>query len=445
MSRSVAILVAAGLVSVAVCAPIDVGDRKQLLIDEMFIAKSSGVTLTANPPVKRPREDAGPLMEREVNARANHGSAFYDPTAPPERRYKRVVLKGHMKETDTAGLYIQYSPDRRNWTEVPQRVFPFWPDGESSLMYDPNIDRYVAYFRQWIPRPGADGEGSEGSMRTVGRLELDEPLKPWPIPDDPDARNYIWGEHNLPAPGPAFQTVLKTDEHDPPISDFYDQAVFRYPWAERAYFAFPVLYRQFPDSDLPNDGLTDVQLATSRDGIHWRRFRIPYIDLGLTGNAPDGACIYVSRGLLRDGDRIRQYYAGYPLTHGNPAGREDNERFNGMVVQRLDGFVSADADYEGGELTTPPIVFSGDRLELNVDCSAAGDCRVEMLSDDDRPIEGFALADADMIRGNHIRKTVTWRDGDADVSALAGEPVRLRFVMRACKLFSFQFVAPDQM
>jgi hypothetical protein len=433
-----------GLAMVCVADPIDVGHRKQLFIDEMFIAESEGVTLTPNPPVKRAREDASPLLKLEENATVDHGPAFYDPTAPPERRYKRVLLRGHMRETETAGLYIQYSADRRSWTELPERVFPFWPDGESSLMYDPNVGRYVAYFRQWIPRPGADGEGSEGNMRTVGRLELDEPLKPWPIPDDPDARNYIWGERNLPAPGPAFQTVFAADEHDPPASDFYDQAVIRYPWADRVYLAFPVLYRHFPDSDLRNDGLTDVQLATSRDGMHWRRFRVSYIDLGLSGRAPDGACIYVSRGLLRDGDQIRQYYAGYPRTHGNPAGSEGNERFNGMVVQRLDGFVSADAGYEGGQLTTPPIVFSGDRLELNVDCSAAGDCRVEILGDDGGPVEGFALSDADMIRGNFIRKTVTWREGDADVGDLAGRPLRLRFVMRACKLFAFEFVRGDK-
>jgi hypothetical protein len=438
---AVAALLSAGLSCFA--DPIDVGDRKQLFIDSRFIAESEGVTLTPNPPVKRLRQDAGPLMAREINRRADHGAAFYDPTAPPERRYKRILLKGHMRETETAGLYIQYSPDRNNWTEVPERVFPFWPDGESSLAWDPNVGRYVAYFRQWIPRPGTDGEGPEGNLRTVGRLEIDDPLKPWPIPDDPDARNYIWGEHMLPAPGPAFEVVLQTDGQDPPISDFYDQGVFRYPWAEDVYFAFPVLYRQFPDSELSNDGLTDVQLAISRDGVNFRRFRVPYIDLGITGEDADGACIYVSRGLLRDGDEIRQYYAGYPRTHGHPANSEGNERFNGMVVQRLDGFVSADADYEGGELTTPEITFSGDRLQLNVDCSAAGDCRVEIRGADGAAIEGFALDDADPIRGNHIHRTVTWRDEDADVSALEDRPIRLRFVMRDCKLYAFQFVSGD--
>jgi hypothetical protein len=33
--------------------------------------------------------------------------------------------------------------------------------------------------------------------------------------------------------------------------------------------------------------------------------------------------------------------------------------------QRLDGFVSADADYHGGALTPPPRRFSGRKLVIN--------------------------------------------------------------------------------
>ncbi|MEA3401837.1 MAG: hypothetical protein U9R79_11410 [Armatimonadota bacterium] len=418
--------------------PIDVGSRKQLFIDDLFIAESSGVTLTMNPPVKRERVDVGPMWQD--NPRVDFGAVFYDPKAPPEQRYKRTLLKGEMKDTETGGLYIQYSADRTNWTEVPQRVFPFWPDGENNMFYDPHKDIYVAHFRQWIPA----GDGTDRMMRSVGRLEVEDPLQPWPIPEQ-NARVFMWGQDRLPAPGPGFQTVLATDERDPGECDFYDHGIFRYPWADRVYLAFPVLYRHFPpppQGELANDGLVDVQLATSRDGVTWRRFRGPYIDLGISGEDPDGACIYISRGLMRNGDQLHQWYAGYPQTHGHWAGAEGNPRFNGMVVQRLDGFVSADADYEGGELITPPIVFEGAHLELNIDCSAAGDCRVEVQAADGQPIEGFALEHADLIRGNFIRKLATWRDGDPDLSALAGRPVRLRFVMHAAKLYAFQF-QPD--
>lgn len=443
--RAILWMCAALILTASICAlaaePINVGHAKQLFIDDRFIESSEGVTLTMNPPVKRPRVDASPLLARSENAELDFGAIFYDPSAPPAQRWKKILLQGHMRDRDTGGLYIYYSADRINWVGVPERVFPYWPDGESSMMYDPALGKYVAYFRQWVQRdPGKSySEADPLPLRTVGRLVVDDPLKPW-VDGWPDEPTLMWGPDNLPAPGIEFEVVLACDEQDPPECDFYDQGIVRYPWADDVYLAFPVLFRHFPDEPgaRTNDGLADVQLATSRDGIHWRRFRGSYIPLGPEGS-PDAGCIYTSRAMIRDGDEIRQYYSGYPLSHGTKAKPEDNPSFPGMTVQRLDGFVSADAAYAGGELTTPPILFDGDQLVLNLNASAVGDARVEILGANMQPVEGFALADADMIHGNFIRKAVTWNGSD-DLSALKGQPVRLRFVMRAAKLYAFEFV-----
>ena len=43
----------------------------------------------------------------------------------------------------------------------------------------------------------------------------------------------------------------------------------------------------------------------------------------------------------------------------------------------LHRFISATSAWEGGSLTTPPLLFSGSRLELNLDTSAMGVARVE--------------------------------------------------------------------
>lgn len=436
------ILIASALAHGA--APIDVGHAKQLFIDERFIESSEGVTLTMNPPVKAPRVDVGPLLAAPENAQLDYGPVFHDPSAPPEQRWKKVILEGKMSDREGAGLFIYYSPDRVHWTKVTERVFPYWPDGENTMMYNPALGKYVAYFRQWIERdPGKSYHDADPTpLRTVGRLVVDDPLKPW-VEGWPERPVNLWGRSNLPAPGPEFETVLACDDQDPPECDFYDHGIVRYPWADRVYVAFPVLYRHFPDPPRrrANDGLTDVQLATSRDGIHWRRFRGSYIRLGPWGS-PDGACIYSARTLVRRGDELLQYYTGYPLSHGNNAGSEQNPRLDGMVVQRLDGFVSADAAYGGGELTTPLLVFAGDRLELNLDAAAVGDVRVEIRGENGVPLPGFSLAEADLIQGNHLCKVATWAGKD-DVSALKGRPVRLRFVMRAAKLYAFQFAPPQ--
>ena len=104
---------------------------------------------------------------------------------------------------------------------------------------------------------------------------------------------------------------------------------------------------------------------------------------------------------------------------------------------RIDGFVSVAAPLSGGELLTRPLVFEGARLELNYSTSAAGSVRVEIQDAVGHPIPGFTLADNAELYGDSLRQTVHWKS--ADVGALSGKPVRLRFELRDADLYSFQF------
>lgn len=139
------------------------------------------------------------------------------------------------------------------------------------------------------------------------------------------------------------------------------------------------------------------------------------------------------------GPEIWMYYVANDYLHGHMNVR--TTRYSGVisrVVQRLDGFVSADAAYTGGELTTIPIVFDGRELSLNVDTGAMGEVRVEVLDKAGHIMPGFSAKESDPFNGNYIDRAVTWK-GKKDLSRLAGEVVRLRFVMRAAKLYAFQF------
>ncbi len=89
-------------------------------------------------------------------------------------------------------------------------------------------------------------------------------------------------------------------------------------------------------------------------------------------------------------------------------------------------------------MTTKPLVFEGNTLQLNTDTSAGGIVQVEIQDESGRPLEGFKATDADEINGNYLKVPASW-NGRSDVSALAGQPVRLRFVMRDAHLYSFQF------
>jgi hypothetical protein len=105
---------------------------------------------------------------------------------------------------------------------------------------------------------------------------------------------------------------------------------------------------------------------------------------------------------------------------------------------RLDGFAAAVARYRGGEFVTKPVTFKGDELGLNFATSAAGGIRVEIQDAAGKAIPGFTLADAVETIGNETDRVARWKSG-SDVSKLAGRPVRVRFVMKDARLYSFQF------
>jgi hypothetical protein len=109
---------------------------------------------------------------------------------------------------------------------------------------------------------------------------------------------------------------------------------------------------------------------------------------------------------------------------------------------RLDGFVSVFAPLEGGECVTKPLTFTGETLHINFSTSAAGSVRVEIQALDGQPVEGFALADSDEIFGDAIDYPVRWKKG-TDLSRLAGQSVRLRFVLRDADVYALRFKPGD--
>ena len=111
------------------------------------------------------------------------------------------------------------------------------------------------------------------------------------------------------------------------------------------------------------------------------------------------------------------------------------------AVFRKDGFTCVEADYSGGEFTTTPLMFEGEALHLNIDTSATGLARVEILDENGKPFSGFTLEECDRIHTtNSTNKTVTWRKGRFDLGDLSGRPVRLRFELcYGGMLYAFRF------
>ena len=96
------------------------------------------------------------------------------------------------------------------------------------------------------------------------------------------------------------------------------------------------------------------------------------------------------------------------------------------------------AGSKGGEAITRPLEFSGSKLVLNYRAQPKGSVRVELQDADGKPLASFAAADSQPLTGDAITTTATWRGGH-DLASLAGQPVRLRFVLSDAELFSFRF------
>ena len=108
------------------------------------------------------------------------------------------------------------------------------------------------------------------------------------------------------------------------------------------------------------------------------------------------------------------------------------------LTMRLDGFISVNAPYKGGEMVTKPLTFTGDKLEINYATGASGSVRVEIQDESGQAIAGYTLKDCKEIIGDQIERLVTWKN-DSDLGKLAGKSVRLRFVMKDADLYSLRF------
>ena len=105
---------------------------------------------------------------------------------------------------------------------------------------------------------------------------------------------------------------------------------------------------------------------------------------------------------------------------------------------RLDGFVSLRAPTSGGELITKPLKFAGSELAMNFSTSAAGSVRVEIQDAAGKPFRGLSLDDCHELFGDTVDRVVSWKS-KAQLSGLAGKPIRLRFKLKDADVYSFQF------
>lgn len=341
-------------------------------------------------------------------------SPFLDtrPGCPANERYKAVA------GVQSSGLALYASEDGYRWRRLQDKPFltkrqvPYnWMfDSQNLAFWSEAAGHYVCFFRV-----GKDG------IRRIARTTSRD-LVNWSAPE---LMEYETGD------GAARVEQLYTSQANP--------------YSRAPHLIVACAARFMPDRQVisaseaaaigVNPGYfkdtSDAIFMTSRgDAVFRREVMDGFIRPGIGPRNWVSRTNYPALGVVQTGPTelslyVNQDYA-QPTAHLH------------RYSLRLDGFMSLHAPDAGGEARTKPFVFRGQRLKLNFATSAAGGIRGEIQDQTGKPIPGFSIDDAVELIGNDIDREIRWKGG-ADVSRLAGKPIRLRFRLKDADLYSLRF------
>ncbi len=387
------------------------------------------------------------------------GTVFLDPNAPAPERWRYVSGRRG------AGIYVYSSGDGWNFRRAETAALPFGAAAQSSLFYDDQRGLYVGLHRSDYGRTPRGSTQHSFALTETPRLTGAWEFTPTTPERTREAARRMRLKNDLLDPwwlnggpltpggfGIEFSSALAPDDRlDPEGAHVSAAGAVKYPWAPDTYLAFPSLYFDYAEAGVEareflarkeqgrGAGVTEVQLAVSRDGRAWKRMPRPtYVGLGRHGDRTLRQT-FMAQGMVRRGEEVWQYFLGSPAYHAawNKPAEVPSRVYR--AVQRLDGFVSLDAPYTGGEFTTRPLRFSGNQLLLNVETDATGSLQVAVLDADNKPLPGFSLDECAYVSDNGTAVEVRWIGKNSDLGTLAGRTVRLQVQLRGCKLYALQF------
>lgn len=348
----------------------------------------------------------------------------------PARRYKMGFLsidweykgprEGRFREGQRRGLGIAGSPDGIHWKLINSFASEAICDGATHWMFDPSRNKYVLFGRTLKTPPEIEAAWSKYdwyknwySGRAVGRIE------------SPD---FVSWNFTAPFSSPV---VLTADPQDKPITEIYSVLVFPY---ESVYLGLVQTLLARPDVPA-----IEVQLAVSRDGVHFTRVgdgpvgkpaapasRTPFIPVGPVGSWDRFNQSLASNPPIVHGDELRFYYAGRTYRHDPYDGKDSGPRAGciGLATVPRDRFVSLDGSFDGGEIFTKPLKLNGKRLHLNAN-SEFGEIIVDALD-----AAGQSIARSKTIQRDSLDSLVEWEGQDLN------GPVVLRILLKNACLYA---------
>ena len=359
----------------------------------------------------------------------------------PSRRYKMLSYRDKWDTANEsgwagAGWVAYYSPDGLRWkAHSHQAIYRATADAGTLFGWDDWHGAYVAYFRPVRNLKGRDTSYHGG-----------------PPPVDEGMRRFhkyrLIGRATSPdfLEWSATETVLTPSEGDAPGTEpSYGMPVSTY----HGYYIGQtyVLYAHEEEPVPRGQGLMDVQLTASRDGINWTRLggHQPFIARGTGGF--DAGMVGPNASLIEKDGLLWFYYNGWSGEHyetkayrrGRDPGLWEMGRMGsgtGLATLRQDGFISVDAGEDEGELVTTAGMLGGKELMINAAAHGpAGYVTAEIVDGEGKPVEGYSADDCDRFTGDSVRHRVTWRGQDAK-GVPAGEHA-VRFRLRSASLYSY--------
>ena len=347
------------------------------------------------------------------------------PDADPDRRYMSFFDYSGEKR----GFYVSYSGDGLSWSEpthaqiVYGDVATLIPEPSGGFLLFPKQNRWV-----------------DGYRRSFGFARLKDVTsyapKTYPFTTLTKQHDELVGREAARSFG-----ILSRRSVNPSQTAYYSN------WHTQIYSVTPLIYEGMVLGFYDiwyltggREGPLEMLLKATRNRKDW--FEVGYPKAFLPRGRPgewDAGMVYGGSNILVVDDEIRFYYAGFNLGHDTniPWGSKPHQIMGvGLATLRLDGFASLRAGK--GTVTTKPLRFTGDRLELNGRTeNESGSISVEVLDENGRPIPGFSAADCVPVKGDQLRGEVKWRG--TEISKLAGKKIQLKFHLENAELFAFQF------